>query len=188
MGEPFVIALCGHMRAGKDTLAEHLVREHNFENVKFSSHLKEIVKLAFDLDDEDVESSMKDVVHERLHVKPRKLMDFIGTQVFQYDIQKILPNVEPRCFWANSLLNRIKDKANVVISDLRFLHEHKRLTEMYPNHLIVKIERPNNDDSTSLYVSEQEVEEIPYDIKIINSSSIVELIQTFETHIRVHLK
>tara|TARA_Y100000389_G_C17422238_1_gene497412 strand:- start:666 stop:1211 length:546 start_codon:yes stop_codon:yes gene_type:complete len=158
--KPFVIALCGRMRSGKDTLADYLVDNYNFEKVKFASHLKDIVKLAFDLTDEDVETSKKDMIHEGLQVKPRKLMDFIGTQVFQYDVQNVLPNLQPRCFWTNSLINKIKDKERVVISDLRFVHEYERLNENYENVLIIKIERKKNDIDTSSYISEQEIDKI----------------------------
>jgi len=185
--KPFVIALCGRMRSGKDTLADYLVDNYDFEKVKFASHLKDIVKLAFDLTDEDVETSKKDMIHERLQVKPRKLMDFIGTQVFQYDIQNILPNLQPRCFWTNSLINRIKDKERVVISDLRFVHEYERLIESYKKVLIIKIERKNNDISTSSYISEQEIDKIPYDFRIVNSSTISQLTNDFKKVIQEYV-
>lgn len=179
----FVIALCGHMRSGKDTLADYLVDKHNFEKVKFATHLKEIVKLAFNLTDEDVETSKKDMNHDRLQVKPRKLLDFIGTQVFQYDIQSVLPNLQPRCFWTNTLINKIIDKENVVISDLRFLHEYERLKESFEKVLIIKIERKNNNVSTNAYISEQEVDSIPYDLKIINASTVSDLTNDFREKI-----
>lgn len=185
--KPFVIALCGRMRSGKDTLADYLVDNYNFEKVKFASHLKDIVKLAFDLTDEDVETSKKDMIHEGLQVKPRKLMDFIGTQVFQYDVQNVLPNLQPRCFWTNSLINKIKDKERVVISDLRFVHEYERLNENYENVLIIKIERKKNDIDTSSYISEQEIDKIPYDFKIINSSTINQLTNDFDKVIKEYL-
>jgi hypothetical protein len=175
-----VIALCGHMRCGKDTLASHMVINYGFQNLKIASHLKNIVKLAFDLTDDDVEGASKDHVHPNIGVKPRLLMDFIGTQVFQYDIGKVLPNIEPRCFWINYVMRQMEDKERVVISDLRFLHEHKKLKERFPKALVIKIERPSHTSDSLQYISETEIEEIPYDIRLINDSDSTALFQKCE--------
>ena len=40
---PKIIAICGVMRSGKDTIANHLVENYGYENVKIADTLKRVL-------------------------------------------------------------------------------------------------------------------------------------------------
>ena len=80
----------------------------------------------FGFTNEEIENDEKDIVNKKWGVSPRTVMQFIGTELFQYKIQEILPDVGKK-FWINSLIESLKQSENYVISDLRFLHEYEEL-------------------------------------------------------------
>lgn len=173
-----IIAICGLKRSGKDTLANYISSKYNYKHVKISSKLKEIVRCAFDLTEDDVESNKKDLIHPSMGVTPRRLMDFLGTRVFQYEIQNILPNIG-RKFWIENLLSQKTTNESIVISDLRFHHEAEAIKSLFPNSMIIKIMKGSNQpDST--YVSETEVLDITSDYTIYNNGSIHEFTTQFD--------
>ena len=168
-----VIAITGFKRSGKDLVAEYISHKYGYTHVKVASKLKSIIKLAFDLNYEDVESSKKDLVNERLGVSPRRLMDFIGTHVFQYELNKIMPHVG-RKYWIQDLLHKQSlSNENIVISDLRFHHE---LEELKKNDscLILRVNRDICIESSEL-VSEQEISDLKVDHNLYNNGTIEDL-------------
>ena len=135
-----LIAICGMRRSGKDTLANHIASKYDYEHVKIANHLKTAVASLFDLEHEHVEGHMKDELHIHWRTTPRKIMDFMGTHVFQHEIQKIIPHIG-RSFWIDGLIRELDMKnKRYVISDLRFPYEYHRIKEYNP--LIVRIENP----------------------------------------------
>lgn len=170
-----IIAITGIKRSGKDVVANYIEQKFGYKHVKISSKLKEVVKIAFDLKDADVESSAKDDMHERLGIPPRRILDFIGTHVFQYEINRILPNIG-RKFWISDLLMK-HDDTPIVISDLRFHHE---LEEIRKNDsvLVIKINRNQQIDPT--YISESEINELQYDVEVINDKLLEDLFQIID--------
>ena len=98
---PKIIALCGYKGSGKDTAAEYLVTKYKYNHYKISEKLKEVIKLLFNLDDNDLEKN-KDEINDKWGIEPRKIMQFIGTDMFQYKLQELFPNIE-KTFWIKSL-------------------------------------------------------------------------------------
>ena len=45
-----IIGICGLMGSGKDTIADHLIQEHQFKKISFADKLKESVATMFDWD------------------------------------------------------------------------------------------------------------------------------------------
>lgn len=178
MAPPCVIALCGRLRCGKDTVAKVLVDEYGYENLKISQLLKNACKMLFDLTDEQIEGTDKDKIDERWNVSPRRILQFMGTEVMQYKIQELIPGVG-RTFWMNHLIrnNIIKSRKPVVISDMRFIHEYESLATHIPHVKVIKIERPS-DDPLDSHVSETEYHSIKEDFRIVNDGSIDELYDT----------
>lgn len=125
---PRLIGICGKKRSGKDVIANYLCNIHQYTNKKISTDLKIIVKLIFGFSDSQIESNDKDIIDKYWEVTPRHIMQFIGTEVMQYQIQSILPNIG-RNFWIQSFIkkNLLYDNQFVVISDLRFIHEYEEL-------------------------------------------------------------
>ncbi len=172
-----VIGVCGRRRSGKDTLAGILHDLYGYENVKISSDLKNALKILFGFDNEQIEGNLKDVVDERWGVSPRQAMQFIGTEVMQYKIRELLPNMG-RKFWIKGFINkhidgRLDDRL-LVITDIRFLHEYDELKRYLHNDLLMlRVERDERNVTSLLdeHSSEQEFLNIPVSHIICNNGS-----------------
>jgi hypothetical protein len=82
---PHFICLCGLSGAGKDTVGEHLAREHEFRRIAVADRLKEIVGELFDLEEEHLWGALRDVVHPRLGRTPRELYQRFGDACRELD-------------------------------------------------------------------------------------------------------
>lgn len=172
-----VVAICGKARCGKDTIA-NIFESHGYVHLKIAGQLKEVTKLLFGFTHAQVESDNKDVLDTYWGITPRKALQFVGTEMMQYKIQELLPHIG-RNFWITNLIKQMdteyKDK-NIIISDMRFLHEYEELSKC--NLYVIKVDRPNQTTITdSMHVSEKEFEHIPHSIYIANDSSVESLQQ-----------
>ena len=193
-----IIAICGEKRSGKDVLAEHLVSNHGYTKISFADPLKRVVKSLFNfsdiqvgIDEKNSIGHEKDTIDDRWGISPRQALQFFGTEVLQYKIQELLPEIQ-RDFFAKSLISLMDadgtNNTKYVISDLRFLHEYEKIKEYshISDILIIRVRRPEiaqnteSTDNTSKHVSETEYLNIPCDFEIINDSSIEKYIETFE--------
>lgn len=166
-----IIAICGATRSGKDTIANHIKTHYKYKHRKISYYLKNAIKESFGFTDEQLETDEKDNKDDYWGISPRDVMNFIGTQIFQYEIEKLIPNLN-RCFWVNRLLHDCKDEKNIVISDLRFLHEVEQLS--HHKLTIIKVHKKGVDDQTQYYQSE--LSQIKEDVIINNDGTIHELL------------
>lgn len=161
---PQIIAICGLKRSGKDTIADYLCKHHNYEKIKIASPLKEGLKAMFGFTDKQLEENEKDIIDPRWGIEPRKVMQFFGTEVMQYHLQTILPDIG-RSFWIKLLIEQhILDPNNAdkrfVIPDLRFKHEYDMLA-IHGTHFW-RVERPTDtQQSLCSHVSEKEFLNIP---------------------------
>jgi dephospho-CoA kinase len=192
-----VLAVCGAKRAGKDALCDVLTEEYGAKRMKFARYLKDMVRAAFGLTEDEVEGDKKDYVVPRLGVTPRTIMQFLGTEVMQFEIQKIMPAVG-RNIWADRLVRDINEHFSeqtpmatinnnnnniVVVSDLRFLHEYHAITRASDNNswklVVAKVVRKNynnnNDKQQLKHTSEQEWDLIPADVVVQNDGTLNEL-------------
>ena len=171
---PKIIALCGYKGSGKDTAAEYLVTKYKYNHYKISEKLKEVIKLLFNLDDNDLEKN-KDEINDKWGIEPRKIMQFIGTDMFQYKLQELFPTIE-KSFWIKSLftdelINKIENENHrVVISDLRFLHEYDLISNIYVPYSILKVQN-NNLEKNDNHISENEFNNIPINAVILNNTT-----------------
>ena len=178
-----IVLLCGYKGSGKDTFAKHLETQYNYKHMKISQPLKDSLKLLFNFNDEQIEGHLKDVVDERWSITPRDAMIYIGTDIFQYKIQEIIPNIK-RSFWINMLCNKIEDNIekneNIVVSDLRFQHELSHIQDLkckYPtiNISVVKIVRPSLQIYYDKLKHESETEHLKFKFdKIIENNDVIE--------------
>ena len=168
-----LIAICGRRRSGKDTVAEHLVKTHGFRHHKISQPLKDAMACLFGFDASDMETDSKELVHPVWNVSPRKLMQYIGTEVFRENIQTVIPNIGDT-FWIKRFAESVlRCDANIVISDLRFMNEYDYLKKEWGDKFrVLRIDR-THDECT--HVSELEYLNIPYDMLIQNTGSIESL-------------
>lgn len=169
---PKIIGICGLKRSGKDTIAQYLTENCGYENTKISRDLKEVIKIMFGFTEEQVEQDEKDKVDARWEISPRSAMQFIGTEVMQLQIQQLLPKIGRR-FWIESFIKKHVTCANqrdIVVSDLRFLHEYEELRRH--NMFVIRVEKQNTIGHADLHVSETEYLSIPADIIISNDETI----------------
>lgn len=166
-----IIAIIGKRRSGKDTVAKYIEEEYGFKHLKISSKLKQLCKLLFEFSDDQLESDSKEIIDERWGISPRTAMQFIGTDMFQYKIQELMPGIN-RKFWIHSFVNYLDHYENVVISDLRFLHEFDIL-----KNYDLKIIYVQNDNRKHVinHISDTEFFDIPYNYKVVNNDTITSL-------------
>jgi len=181
-----IIAICGEKRCGKDVLARYIVEKYGYTRLAFADPLKKFVKLIFDFNDIQVgiddiicDGTEKDTIDERWGISPRNAMQFFGTEIFQNKVQELIPNIN-KDFFANILLRKIKDNKTYVISDIRFLHEYEKIKNL--DVTIIRIIRPTNNSNTDEHISEQEFKKIPFDIEIVNDSTIEKYIEKYEEY------
>lgn len=180
-----IIALCGLKRVGKDTVADYLVESRGFRHVKFTEPLKDGLCAFFGFTREQIEGPDKDVVDRTWGVTPRRVMQWMGTDVMQFKVAELLPDVG-RKFWAMQLVNKIRallapkhaeDRCDrVVVSDLRFRHEHECLKQAFGADLVtVRIVRPAL-GTVDEHLSELEVDSIVPDFIIENVGTAAEFL------------
>jgi hypothetical protein len=193
-GAPRVIALCGRRRCGKDTAAALLLAASgerrgaggSCTRVSFADPLKAVVRELFGLTHEQTDGEAKDAPDERWGgTTPRRMMQFIGTDVMQYTVQGLLPGVG-RLFWVHRALDVIDGivagGGRAVVTDLRFHHECAALRARYPDVVVVRITRR---DAVRLdggerapcdtHLSETECDSVDADVEVHNDGTIGDL-------------
>lgn len=176
---PRIIALVGSKRSGKDTVAS-ILQQYGYENWKFASRLKSVCKELFGLSTDELETDLKDQVCEKWGVTPRHLMQIVGTEIVQHTLPKYVPSVSKE-FWVKVMCDNLDKYQNkqIVISDMRFIHEAEYIRKKYPNVLYIKLIRPETAIDGG-HISEKEWQKINTDIEIINGGTLFELKQKIE--------
>jgi hypothetical protein len=170
---PQIVAICGLKRSGKDTIADILCQHFQYKKVKIASPLKDALKTLFQLTDAQVEGDDKDIIDPRWGVEPRRLMQFIGTEVMQFHLQEVLPDVG-RTFWIKRLIEEHITRSDthserLVIPDLRFKHEYELLAKY--NAVFWRVERFKKEDCNETHSSEREYLDIPVEHVFLNNGS-----------------
>lgn len=179
-----IIAICGAKRSGKDVLAKCLINKYNYEKLSFAEPLKKAVKELFNfndiqvgIDEENGNGEEKDIIDDRWGITPRKALQYFGTEIMQYKINELIPNAN-RGFFADILLSQIVENEKYVISDLRFLHEYDKIKDL--NIIVIKVIRPSIIKKMDEHISENEYENIPGCIELLNDGSIERFLENFE--------
>jgi hypothetical protein len=169
IGNVKVVAICGMKRVGKDTAAMFIEKTFDFKHVKISEPLKRVCNILFGFTHEQMENDTKDVIDERYGITPRKVMQFMGTEMMQYKLQELMP-AEGRSFWINTLLRQ--EGGPIVISDMRFLHEAQAIKKKYgAQSIIIKVVRQGL-DNVDEHTSEKEWTQISEDFVVNNNKDI----------------
>jgi len=144
------IAFSGKMQVGKTTSADYLVQKYGFIKLSFAGKLKEIAK---DLWPEQFECGQK----------PRKLLQDLGMKMRELD----------QDVWVNYVLRIVHilpKESNIVIDDLRFMNEYKALKS--EGFFVVRILRDVPPSPFGNHPSEKEVEQMPYDLLLLNTGTL----------------
>lgn len=183
MKNGLLIGICGEKRSGKDTMADYLCNNYAFVKYALADPMKKGVQEMFGFTDKQLwgEDEHKESIDERYGVSPRKVMQKFASELFQFDIYKLLPEIEKkierRLFWVYRFRAWYKKemeskiKLNVVVSDVRFPHEADPIKEM--NGIIIKVVRNNKNNNLQKdnHMSETEMIEIKEDYLIVNNGT-----------------
>jgi hypothetical protein len=167
-----VICLIGQKRVGKDTVAD-IIQECDPEYRRFAlaDPIKDIARIMFNFSESQLFEADKDLLDASWGIRPRDFFECFGTDIMQFDIYKYLPNLEStvprRCFWVQSLINKIKriQCQKVIITDVRGLHELDAISNAFPNARFIKITRGGVSPTIGCgtHITQQEPELIPLD-------------------------
>ena len=168
-----IIAICGAKRSGKDTIAKYIVQKYGYKHYKIAAKLKDVCGMLFGFSEEQMEDNSKDIIDKKFNITPRHAMQFVGTEMMQYKIQELLPSIG-RNFWINILLREIQKEDNVVISDMRFVHEFDAIKNTNNAINVIQVSKDSFID-IDLHPSEVEWRDIPASTIIENNKTIEDL-------------
>lgn len=137
-----IIGLVGKAQAGKDTVADYLVKHFFFQKAAFADDLKALCKDMFNLTDAQVNTQEgKAAIDVRYGITPREILQKVGTDWFR----SVYPMI-----WVDRLCNRLKREPNVdhVITDIRFPNEAMAIQQA--GGLIVKLVRTDGNNLGAL--------------------------------------
>lgn len=175
-----ILGLIGEKGHGKDTVGNYL-KEHHYPNLlefNFADPMKEAVKNIFDFSHEQVhDQKLKETIDPRWGITPRRALEVVGTELFQYDIRNHIPELDQlgRTFWVYRFKIWYQKQINpkILIKDIRFPHEHNSLKEI--NATTIKIYNPNIKNNGNHASETEQVLIENYDYLIINNGTLSDL-------------
>lgn len=183
---PKLIGLTGQKGAGKSTVANHLVKNHEHVELAFANPIKKLIINLFNIDKKYVnDPELKETIIPELNVSGRRLMQVIGTELFREKLSSALPELklDGESVWIHSVVKNIKvwldefPNCSIVVSDVRFDNEYEALKRL--GFTIYKIERST--ENKDAHLSERGCK---YDVKVENKGTVEELLKKFTTEIQ----
>lgn len=164
-----IIAIAGRSGSGKDLVATYLhKRYHNCWIEHFADPLKEACAAAFGIPLENFyNTSRKEKDDPFWEISPRKIAQFVGTEMFRDQIPIILPEVGSN-FWVTHMSGKLaghlpcnagtfyNDDDTIIIPDLRFQNEYNYVTGN--GGIIIRLTRHGSSDTVGIpgHTSEHE--------------------------------
>jgi hypothetical protein len=159
------IAIGGRMQAGKTTCADHLVARYDYVRYALADPIKEIARAEFGWDG-------------RKDVRGRRLLQELGTAGRNYDADLWLRRFDQR-FGA-------RDTRPVVVDDLRLRREVDYLRAL--GFLTLRVVRPGTaareDPTLHAHETETDLENVPFDLVIVNDGALDDLRRELERVLR----
>ena len=111
-----LIGFAGRQGSGKDTCSDILVERHGYIKFAFADAVKLSCKNLFDLSDNQLWGTAKDIIDDRYGQSPRQLMQKLGTDFVRHMVRE--------SFWIDKFAEWYADTdRDVVVSDVRFQDE-----------------------------------------------------------------
>jgi hypothetical protein len=173
-----IIGITGRKRHGKDTLGDYLVKHHGYTKIGFADALKEACRHIFGFNDDQLYGDLKEVDDEFWKTSPRKVLQYVGTDLFRDQIANIMPDVKSD-IWIKVVENKILQNPDkrYVITDVRFENELEFLKKH--NALTIKVQRDTLTNIDS-HVSESYIDQLETKYKILNNGTLEELYQKLD--------
>lgn len=171
-----VIGLNGSIGCGKDTLADHLVENHQFSKLSFSDPLRASASILFQVPMHNfIDRNLKEQPSPLLQgLSPRGLLQIMGTEI----CRAIRPDI-----WTQRLAisvahrNHAHQRPKIVIADVRFPNEAAMVRPLQQG-FVAKITRPTDSvaaESKGLgHTSEAGIGDFPRDLHIVNQGTLLE--------------
>ncbi len=187
-----IIAITGRKRSGKDTIADYLISKHNFSRYGFADPIREISKVIFGWTEDWIVNN-KETIDPYWGISYRQFAQDVGTEYMQYGLGSRFPEflkTNGRSVWVKRFLKIYEDekvKSNWVLSDCRFPHETIPIRKH--GGIVIRVIRPDKEDTSDLHASEIEQENIIPDYTLINNAGIKDLERAvFEITIKEYSK
>jgi hypothetical protein len=182
---PLIIGITGKKFNGKDTLGKYLSK-YGYRRLAFAEPLKQVLKIIFQFNDEQLYGNDKEIPDTYWKVSPRSIMQFVGTDLFRHQIKKILPDIDDN-IWIEVVKRQILDiwkknpKQKIVLTDLRFPNEINLIKEL--NGVIIRVKR-NIDKSEEEFIviheSETYIDKLNVDYDFDNNKTKNDLFEQFD--------
>lgn len=138
------IGLTGLARAGKDTVADHLVAEHGFIKLSLAGPLKKMLRtlnpiLGYELEEVEIQKFGGEVLRQAVNVRTIRLLDLahldeeeIKASPYADEYRRLLQVLGTDCirsvdpdFWVNAMEKDLREGGydRVVFNDIRFPNE-----------------------------------------------------------------
>ena len=176
-----IIGITGKKQSGKDTMSDFLIEKYNFVKYGFADPIKEIAKIIFGFNEEQLYGSKKEVIDNDWGIKPRVFFQKFGTEygqfIFPQHFPEIFTNINNKTLWVlvfkKWYLNKIKETPHleVIINDIRFKHEYECIESL--GGYIIRIER--NIIQEDKHISENEIDNLKVNYTIKNNGTKKEL-------------
>lgn len=169
-----VIGVVGSAGHGKSSVSGFIVDHFDFIEMSFAEPIKIACMHIFDLRvDQLHDRVLKEQKDNRWDLSPREMFQKLGTDFGRDMISEDIwiQNLESR------IINAIKDKKNVVVSDVRFHNEADFLRQRF-NAQIIRVHRPTFDClniNQAKHISEIAGVSIHADYNIYNTASLEDL-------------
>jgi dephospho-CoA kinase len=183
---PTIIGITGNKQHGKSTIANYLIDNFNYVELAFAKPLKDVCEILFDFDYEQLYGNKKEIIDERWKQTPRKLFEYIGTELFRKQIGEVLPEVNGE-FWIKIIENKINtiiknnENAKIVISDIRFQNELDFIKKLNYNVHTIKVIRPEKLENYT-HDSEKNIQEFNTEYVFMNNGTIEDLYKIIDNN------
>jgi hypothetical protein len=186
---PRIIGITGKKFNGKDTLGIYLSK-YGYQRMAFADPLKEVIKNIFNFNDAQLYGEDKERIDENWKISPRSAMQFIGTDLFRHQMNKLMPDIGNE-IWIKVIKRQIEDiwKQNpnqkIVLTDLRFPNEINLIKEL--NGIIIRVKRKIDDTYSSIdndfivvHESETYIDVLEVDYDFDNNKTKTDLYKQFD--------
>lgn len=161
-----IIGLSGYAQSGKDTVADVLVKEYEFERITFADPIR---KILYAIDPKINGNSLVELVDDygwdiaKKNPEVREMLQHLGYSARVHIYQDI---------WIMAAFSKMREDANYVITDVRFQNE----AEVIQNHggNIWRVQRPGV-EAVNAHVSEWEMDNFNFDNILVNDGNLEQL-------------
>lgn len=180
---PQIIGITGRKFNGKDTLGNFLIEKKGYKRIAFADALKDACKCIFGLTDEQLYGNLKEVEDPFWKTTPRKILQFVGTDLFRENLMKIMPWIDKN-IWIEVVKKKILDEieidpnVKIVVTDVRFDNEINLIKELHG--LTLRVVRPDINNNLDLHQSEIEIDRLDVNYEILNNGTLEELYSKIE--------